>query len=360
MRIFLIYIFLPVPTVLLSLSFCSALPPKGSVGSGSSSGSGGRTFIKPQPRDQRLSSSGSVNDEGRGRRRSFQSSVPNSLKNRRSHSSAFSSSEDGSSSELSETAITSSEEMIEEFLTRGERVTFITRVYSILTAQLLFTLYGIQLMRKHMNLVNWFLFSEKGRASMIATVISGTVFVLGMSHSEHLRHGNPQKWIILTLFTLGETLTTSVIAAMYNAEVVMKAITITAGSVTGITLWTALNRNPKYDLSAFGQGLAGITLSFLFIQLLRGLSIFFPAFAPSFLTSSSSSSSRRETFISMFVAGLFSLYLFFHTRLVFTNKHSKYELRPKDYVFAAMILYEDIIGIFLQLLRILGEQQERK
>jgi FtsH-binding integral membrane protein len=63
----------------------------------------------------------------------------------------------------------------------------------------------------------------------------------------------------------------------------------------------------------------------------------------------------NETIMSLIGAVLFSAYLAYHTRLVVSGKHSKYQLNEQDYVFGAMTLYSDVINIFLYILRLLGE-----
>jgi len=51
---------------------------------------------------------------------------------------------------------------------------------------------------------------------------------------------------------------------------------------------------------------------------------------------------------------LFSFYLLFDTQLIMGGK--RYEVDIDDYILAAMILYLDIINIFLYLLRLLGNK----
>jgi FtsH-binding integral membrane protein len=56
---------------------------------------------------------------------------------------------------------------------------------------------------------------------------------------------------------------------------------------------------------------------------------------------------------------LFSFYLAYHTKLIVGGKHSKYQMDSQDYVFGAMALYNDIINMFIYILRILGEDKDR-
>jgi len=58
-------------------------------------------------------------------------------------------------------------------------------------------------------------------------------------------------------------------------------------------------------------------------------------------------------------ACLFSFYLAYHTRLIIAGKHTKYQMNETDYVFGAMTLYNDIINMFIYILRLIGEDKDR-
>jgi FtsH-binding integral membrane protein len=58
-------------------------------------------------------------------------------------------------------------------------------------------------------------------------------------------------------------------------------------------------------------------------------------------------------------ACLFSFYLAYHTKLIVAGKHAKYQMNETDYVFGAMTLYNDIINMFVYLLRVIGEDKQR-
>lgn len=67
----------------------------------------------------------------------------------------------------------------------------------------------------------------------------------------------------------------------------------------------------------------------------------------------------RNTFESNLIAFAFaciySIYLLIDTQLILGGKHKKLSL--DNYVLGAVILYIDIIGLFLELLRILGSRR---
>ena len=69
----------------------------------------------------------------------------------------------------------------------------------------------------------------------------------------------------------------------------------------------------------------------------------------------------NESIFCMLGATLFSFYLAYHTRLIFSGKYNtKYQLDENDYVFGAMTLYSDIINIFIYILRIMADNDDRR
>lgn len=53
---------------------------------------------------------------------------------------------------------------------------------------------------------------------------------------------------------------------------------------------------------------------------------------------------------------LLSVYIVWDTQMIVGGKHKKYQLSLDDYVIAAMILYSDIITIFLYILQLFGDK----
>jgi FtsH-binding integral membrane protein len=61
------------------------------------------------------------------------------------------------------------------------------------------------------------------------------------------------------------------------------------------------------------------------------------------------------TLIAIGIASIYSIYLIIDTQLILGGKNA--ELTMDNYVLGAVLLYIDIIQIFLQLLRILGKKK---
>ena len=156
------------------------------------------------------------------------------------------------------------------------------------------------------------------------------------------------RWPLLFAFTVGESIAVGFISSLYAYSSVIKAIVMTSMATLSVTLYTLLQNNPKYDLSQSGRALSGISIVFLLLGLMRVLEL--SGVLPyGFLPYSA----------AIFGAGLFSLYLAHHTRLIVSGKSAKYQMNEKDYILGAMSLYSDIINIFLYILRLLGELDDR-
>jgi len=113
-----------------------------------------------------------------------------------------------------------------------------------------------------------------------------------------------------------------------------------------------MNRNPKYDLSQWGAGLSSMTMIFILyglVYLLSEYGILPRGFLP-----------YNEALYSMLGASLFSFYLAHHTRLIVSGKYTKYQLNEKDYVFGSMLLYNDIVNMFLYILRLLASDRDHE
>jgi FtsH-binding integral membrane protein len=76
-----------------------------------------------------------------------------------------------------------------------------------------------------------------------------------MSLSLNARRKSPTKWFLLSLFTVCEAFTVGVITALYSSKVTLQSVLVTSMATGIISLYTILQRNPKYDLSQWGAGL---------------------------------------------------------------------------------------------------------
>jgi hypothetical protein len=58
-------------------------------------------------------------------------------------------------------------------------------------------------------------------------------------------------------------------------------------------------------------------------------------------------------------ATLFSFYMAYHSRYIVGGTSAHHVMNEKDYVFGAMTLYNDVINVFIYLLKAIGEDKEK-
>lgn len=239
---------------------------------------------------------------------------------------------------------------IDSFLTRDSRNTFIARVYAILSGQLLFTALTILTFAMNPRLSLWM--KQSGTVVPLISLLLSTVAWFWVASSVRARRESPLKWQLLTVFTLGEALSVGFITSFYKFRTVVSAMLATTVATVGISLYTIMQKNPSYDLSQWGAGLSSCGLIFVVYGLINLLELFgvLPAgFLP-----------YNEMLYSLLGTCLFSFYLAYHTKLIVAGKHTKYQMNEKDYVFGAMSLYNDIINMFIYILRLIAEDRDHK
>lgn len=241
----------------------------------------------------------------------------------------------------------STKDIIDAFLTRESRHSFIVRVYAILTAQLSLVGLSIIMFGRYPSFSRWIL--HKGRFVPIISLLVSTISLATLSSSESARRLSPMKWQLLSLFSIGEAVAIGFITSFYKTKTVLSATMSTAAATFAITTYTFLNKNPKRDLSQWGASLSSMGMIFVFYGIIHLLS-YWGILPPEFLP-------YNEALFSIIGASLFSFYLAHHTRLIVSGKHTKYQLNEKDFILGAVLLYSDIINIFLYLLRLLDEDR---
>ncbi|GAA5885723.1 hypothetical protein JCM5296_000125 [Sporobolomyces johnsonii] len=208
------------------------------------------------------------------------------------------------------------------------RMAFVRKVYGVLFCQILGT-----------TLVGWLMSTDSAvqwtRAHsglMMIPMFGAIVAMLGVYWK---RHSSPANIILLGLFTGLEAITLGSVISYFDQAVVLQAMVITTFVFLGLTLFTLQS---KYDFSSMGTYLYAFLLVFFFTSI---VGIFLP---------------WNQTF-DMIMAGmgvlLFSGYILFDTHLLFNRLH------VDDWVVACVSLYLDILNLFLQILRLLSDIQDR-
>ena len=147
----------------------------------------------------------------------------------------------------------------------------------------------------------------------------------------------PINYCLLLLFTLCESYLMASIAARTNPTVVMQALFMTSIIVISLTLFAWCT---PFDFVLWGPVLILCISMSLMLTL-----IFFFVF------------SHRQMHAFYIGIGIliYSIYLVIDTQLIMGGK--RYEVEIDDYVLGAIILYTDIIMIFLYILQALSDKR---
>ena len=130
------------------------------------------------------------------------------------------------------------------------------------------------------------------------------------------------------------------LASMHKAESVLLAAAQTGAVTLGLTLWALRNKNPKYDLTAFGSSLAAGLLLFVTSTILAAI-FRFP---------------MNDVLFGGMGAALFSLFLIYDTQRIVGGPNHAHQLDDRDWCLASMELYLDITRIFLYILRMVAAE----
>lgn len=136
---------------------------------------------------------------------------------------------------------------------------------------------------------------------------------------------------------------------MYDQNTVLLAAGITASATVGITLYAIYS---KSEFTSYWQGLTGIFISYLAIGWSFFMSITFLTLMNFWIVNIPLFSS----FIALGFAIMYSAYLVIDTQLILGK--GKHNISLDNYILGSIFLYLDIIGLFLEILRILGKARK--
>jgi len=209
------------------------------------------------------------------------------------------------------------------------RLGFVRKVYSILCAQILATTIVGGLLSQSDSAIIW----VQQNVWALYVSLFGTLIVLGLLYWK--RHSHPTNYGLLALFTLMEAFSLGVVTAFSDNVIVLQALLITTGVFLGLTLFTLQS---KYDFSGMGPWLFGGLLALVMTGL---VGVFIPF------------NSTMDLIYAIGGTLLFSGYIVYDTYLI--NRR----LSPDEYILGAISLYLDFINLFLSILRLLSNMQDR-
>ncbi|PIA45042.1 hypothetical protein AQUCO_01700533v1 [Aquilegia coerulea] len=208
------------------------------------------------------------------------------------------------------------------------RWSFIRKVYSIISLQLLLTIAVASVVVTVRPVAHFFVSSGAGLALYIVVIILPFIVLCPLSYY-YQRH--PVNLLLLTLFTTSLAFAVGLTCAFTKGEIILESAILTAVVVISLTLYTFWAARRGHDFNFLGPFLFGaimVLIVFAFIQIL------FPLGRISY----------------MIYGGLASI--IFCGYIIYDTDNLIKRYSYDEYVWAAVSLYLDIINLFLSLLTI--------
>lgn len=146
----------------------------------------------------------------------------------------------------------------------------------------------------------------------------------------------PNSYILLVVYTLTHSYLIGVIILFYKIDTIYQAAAATFGAfiaLTGFAIYT------KGDLTMKGGAIASLCNGLLW------LIVFMFIFG---------TNNTLYTIFAIFAVFILGVFIVYDTQLIVGGKHRKFQLDPNDYAIGAIIIYSDIITMFIYILQIMG------
>ncbi|KAL1228773.1 Protein lifeguard [Trichinella spiralis] len=218
------------------------------------------------------------------------------------------------------------------------RSMFIQKVFLIVTAQLCVVSGVVALFTFNEHVKKY---ASEDRALQFLAFLFYFFSTLAIALNDEIRRRYPMNFVLLGVLTVSLAIMAGTIASMVKSEVVMIAATVTCLTCLLVALLAAF---VKFDLTellfpmyVIGIGLCVYGLVLMFFHTWFGIS------------------DVSHAFYSLLIIIFFLMYLAIDIQLIMGNK--KYSLSPEEYILAAMLLYVDIIHIFINYVSLLSMEQ---
>jgi FtsH-binding integral membrane protein len=226
------------------------------------------------------------------------------------------------------------EDKSEEQIQQKIRLGFIRKVYGILLFQLLLTTLIVFLTIRY-RVLSEFLLSNP---AFLYLCIAGVLFTeIPIICCRSAAQKVPLNYILLLIFTICESFLVAHTTLYYEPISVLICAGLALAVVIALTLYAIFT---KTDLTVCGGALAALSIISLILTI---IGIFY-------------SSLFYHTLINAFGVFLFSLYLIYDVQLVVGK--NKVFLSTDSYIIGALMIYIDIIVLFLKILWLFGKKKK--
>jgi len=238
------------------------------------------------------------------------------------------------------------------FSTKEIRAKFVRKVYATLLIQLLITLGFIAVFVFTPTIKDFYCTdtytdgaivhclrpSQNGFIMYIVSYVIFFVTYFTIMCCKSVRRKSPGNMIALAVFTLSLSIWVASISVYHDAYWVLMAVGITAALCLGLTLFACQTR---WDFTGMGIYLFAASMV-LFLFGIMAI-IFWARDYPII-----------HTVYSALLALLFSGFLIYDTQQILGGR--KYEMSPEEHIYASIVLYIDVVYIFLSILNIGGRR----
>ncbi|CAF0774059.1 unnamed protein product [Rotaria sordida] len=215
------------------------------------------------------------------------------------------------------------------------RLAFIRKVYAILLLQLLVT-FGIVSIFHFTPAVRDYVRSPKGQWAYWTSYGVFIVTYITLACCKRIGRRFPVNLILLSLLTLSMSYMMGMISAYFKIESVYIAVGLTCFVCLGVTIFSF---QTKFDFTSCTGVLFVISLALVGF----GFACIFTY------------SRILYTVYAGIGAVAFSIFLAVDTQLIMGGK--RHEINPEDHVFASVMLYLDVIYIFMYILMLFGKRE---
>lgn len=213
------------------------------------------------------------------------------------------------------------------------RAGFISKVYSVLSFLMIITLIVVLIICLSNDVLRFFVTNSW---ILLLTGIISMICVYALGCYPSVARSVPINYILLTIFAICQSISIGIICATSDPKTVLIAAALTCAVVVALTAYACYTDT---DITMCGGLLCCLCLILIVASI---LAIFIQ-------------NRWLQLAISIFGALLFCVYLIYDTQLILGNKSRAFSV--DDYIMAAMMLYIDIIQIFLYILSILGKSK---
>lgn len=218
-------------------------------------------------------------------------------------------------------------------LERSNRMNFIRKVYAILMIQLSITTLITGLVLAVESFKEWL---TNNIVFLIVCLCVNFVVLIVLFCFRGPSRRYPTNYILAFIFTVTEAFLIANIAAFYDPITILIAAVMTLGVTLGVTLYACFT---KRDYTTCGGSLFGLLIGAILFAIF--MSIFY-------------SSRPAQIVICLVFVIIYTFYIVYDTQLIAGK--GKWKLSYDDYIIGALVLYIDIIMLFLYILRLFGKK----